>query len=280
MCDFCVKHGDGKKWYLQARNYGEDLASDLKRRQFVHHFFNEMMAPGPNDASKSLGKLQAAPAPIRRLIGRFLTRRFKRDHFGQVVPMEDVEKVLEICNGIVRAPCVCRRLTRGKDGGFCFGISVNPHKLLGLGVVSDDFWASPESAGLERLTREQAVALLRDFERLGLCHSVWTFGTPFIGGLCNCDRMDCLAMLYTFRADTKMMFRSEYVARIDPDLCRGCRTCVKNCQFTAISYSAAADKCEIDEQACWGCGVCRAACQHDAVTLLDRASVPSVARLW
>jgi ferredoxin len=280
MCDFCVKHGDGKKWYLQARNYGEDLASDLKRRQFVHHFFNEMMAPGPNDAIHSLRKLQSAPAAVRRLIGGVLTRRFKRDHFGQVVPMEDVERIFEICNGIVRAPCVCRRLTRSSDSAFCMAVSVNPHRLLGRGIVSEDFWTGPGSAGLERLTREQAVALLRDFERKGLCHSVWAFVTPFIGGVCNCDRMDCLAMLYTFRGDTKMMFRGEYVARIDPDLCQGCRSCIRNCQFTAISYSAAADKCEIDEQACYGCGVCRAACQREAITLLDRASVPSVARVW
>ena len=24
MCEFCHKHGEGKKWYLQAQNYAED----------------------------------------------------------------------------------------------------------------------------------------------------------------------------------------------------------------------------------------------------------------
>ena len=29
MCEFCLKHGEGEKWYLQAKNYSDDLFSDL-----------------------------------------------------------------------------------------------------------------------------------------------------------------------------------------------------------------------------------------------------------
>ena len=32
MCEFCLKHGEGEKWYLQAKNYSEDLMSDLRPR--------------------------------------------------------------------------------------------------------------------------------------------------------------------------------------------------------------------------------------------------------
>ena len=39
MCEFCIKHGEGKKWYLQAKNYAEDLLSDLRRRNFIIGFF-------------------------------------------------------------------------------------------------------------------------------------------------------------------------------------------------------------------------------------------------
>ncbi len=35
MCDFCHKHGEGPKWYLEANNYAEDLLSDLKRRDII-----------------------------------------------------------------------------------------------------------------------------------------------------------------------------------------------------------------------------------------------------
>ncbi len=32
MCEFCDKHGEGKKWYLRAENYSRDLQSDLQKR--------------------------------------------------------------------------------------------------------------------------------------------------------------------------------------------------------------------------------------------------------
>ena len=38
MCEFCVSHGDGEKWYLQAKNYSDDLLSDIKRQKFIKHF--------------------------------------------------------------------------------------------------------------------------------------------------------------------------------------------------------------------------------------------------
>lgn len=182
MCEFCTKHGDGKKWYLQAKNYAEDLMNDLRRRRFVDHFFRETMRGGPSSPGQSLARLQKAPAVLRRIISGLVTRRMKRDHFGQVVPIEDVEKILGICNGIVRIPCVCRRLTQGKDAAYCMGVSINPHRSFVDGIISKDYWSGPDGAGLERLTREQAIALMREFEKEGLCHSVWSFVTPFIGG--------------------------------------------------------------------------------------------------
>ncbi len=38
MCRFCIEHGEGKKWYLQASSYAADLNSDLKRRGYVIGF--------------------------------------------------------------------------------------------------------------------------------------------------------------------------------------------------------------------------------------------------
>ena len=28
MCEFCTAHGEGKKWYLEMKNYAEELAHD------------------------------------------------------------------------------------------------------------------------------------------------------------------------------------------------------------------------------------------------------------
>ena len=77
-----------------------------------------------------------------------------------------------------------------------------------------------------------------------------------------------------------LMFRAEYVADVDPDACRGCRQCMRVCQFGAIGYSAANKKVFIDPLRCYGCGICRASCTKDAVQLHDRAGVPVAANLW
>jgi hypothetical protein len=40
MCEFCIKHGEGKKWYLEAQNYSDDLLSDIRRRKMIEQFFS------------------------------------------------------------------------------------------------------------------------------------------------------------------------------------------------------------------------------------------------
>ncbi len=273
MCEFCVKHGEGKKWYLQARNYGLDLASDLRRRRMIGEFFNDFERQAED--VRSLARLERAPRVVSWLVRGLVTRRMKRRHFGQVLPLEDVREVLGIAGSVVRVPCVCRGVTRGDNNArYCFGVTISPQAAIAFSEVDQSFMAGPETGMTERLKAEEALDLMADFERHGLVHSVWTFLTPFIGGICNCDRSDCLAMISTVGHDTKIMFKAEYVARLDWELCHGCRSCMRQCQFGAIGYSAAAAKCVIDQGRCWGCGVCRAACSQDAISLAARSEMP------
>jgi Pyruvate/2-oxoacid:ferredoxin oxidoreductase delta subunit len=278
MCEFCHKHGEGKVWYLQARNYAEDLASDLRRRRFTEGFFHDFADP-TKGVPAQLERLGRAPRILQPLIRGVATRWMKKNHFGQVLPIEDVEKVFEIVNCVVRVPCVCRQAVRKKEARYCFGISLNPTRLWSEGM---DFGGvtTPDGAGLERLEHDEALGLMRDFEREGLIHSVWAFVTPFIGGICNCDRADCLGLRSTVDYKAKAMFKGEYVAGISPDACTGCRACMRQCQFGAILHSRLEQKCFVDVTACYGCGICRATCTRDAIRLVERVSVPAVARDW
>jgi ferredoxin len=207
----------------------------------------------------------------------------KKTHFGQVVPIEEIGEIFGFVNSIVRVACICRHVTLGQEKRYCYGVSLSPNMdafadiLRGLDV---SFLVGPDMAGLERLTRDEAIAALRSHEREGLCHTVWTFGTPFIGGVCNCDRSDCLAMRCTVTHDLPVMFRAEHVAEVAPDACVGCRECLRVCQFGALTYSAATRKAVVDQRWCYGCGVCRSACTRDAIRLSDRRSSPIAANLW
>ena len=127
------------------------------------------------------------------------------------------------------------------------------------------------SHSLEVLEKEEAKKILRSFDKQGLVHSIWTFKTPYIGAICNCDQ-DCMAYGIQVKANlTQIMFRAEYVATVDWDQCNGCKKCLLNCQFGAISYSNTMKRPTIDMLRCYGCGVCRSICAKDAMTLLNRA---------
>jgi ferredoxin len=281
MCDFCHKHGEGRKWYLEANNYAEDLLSDLRRRDFIKDFF---LDPGRERQSvDSLDQLDRAPRFVRQALTTKMVRRQKKVHYGQVVPIEDVERILAFVTSVTRVACICRQSTLGTEQRYCYGVSLAPDGgemlsiIRGLGA---DYLTGPHTKGLEALSREETLAAFREHEREGLCHTVWTFVAPFIGGICNCDRTDCLAMKATLAHQFPVMFRAEYVGQASPDSCNGCRQCMRVCPFGAIGYSAANRKVEIDARRCFGCGICRSVCKPNAIALLDRQSVALAANLW
>ncbi len=282
MCEFCHKHGEGKKWYLQAQNYSEDLLSDLRRRKFIQDFFLH-----PDHLTEDEGKferLKRLPSFVRAVVTPSLVGRQKRVHYGQVVPIEDVDRIFGFVNSVIRLPCICRQATAGTEQRYCYGVSMAPQGESQfeqiIRAIDARYLTGPDTAGLEALSKEEALTSLRDLEKKGLCHTVWTFITPFIGGICNCDRSDCMAMRTTVTLGFPVMFRAEYVARVNPDLCNGCRVCMRVCQFGAMGYSIAHEKVVIDPRRCYGCGICRASCTKNAIVLNERSAVPVAAGIW
>jgi ferredoxin len=281
MCEFCLKHGEGKKWYLQAKNYSDDLLSDVRRRRFIRDFFTHPEAVERD--MKNLDRLDKAPAFIRKLITRRITRKMKKVHFGQVVPIEDVERIFGFVNSIVRVACFCRHIGRCKEQRFCYGVSLSPDGGKFPEIfegVDKSFCSGPVALGAEKLSREEAMDAFRGHERDGLCHTVWTFHAPFIGGICNCDRSDCMAMQLSVTRAIPVMFRAEYVAEVNPDSCVGCRECMRVCQFGAMTFRAGDRKAAVDQRWCYGCGICRSVCKKGAIRLQERAQVPAAAKLW
>jgi len=282
MCEFCHKHGEGKKWYLEAKNYSEDLMGDLeRRRELLVEFFSS-----PDKHLKGirlLENLQKAPAAVRKAAIKTVVRRQKKHHYGQVVPYEDLERIMDFTSSVTRIACICRQATVRSEQRYCYAVSLLPNEENFLRIIRDagiSYLSGPGVKGLESLDKKEALEALRRHEAEGLCHTVWTFETPFIGGICNCDQSDCLAMRAAFRAKTPLFFRAEYVAQASPDLCNGCRRCLRLCPFGAMFYSAARRKVEVNPQACYGCGICRSVCAPKAIGLLDRRAVPAAASLW
>lgn len=275
MCEFCHTHGEGKKWYLQAANYSDDLLSDLRRRRYIEEFFAD---PGRLAGSeKYLAILDRLPRLLRRPIVNAIVGKQKLHHYGQVVPLEDVAGIMGLVTSVVRLACICRMTTVGPEQRYCYGLSLGADGGALSGIIRSlgaDYLTGPETKGLETVGKEEAMAVFSEYERRGLCHTLWTFQTPFIAGLCNCNRTDCYAMRATLQHGVPVFFKAEYAAEADAEKCTGCRACERVCQFGAISHQSGTNKIKIDQKACYGCGICRSVCRVEAITLRDRIQEP------
>ncbi len=60
---------------------------------------------------------------------------------------------------------------------------------------------------------------------------------------------------------------------INPDKCRGCRRCQKECANQGLVYNPETKKMTVDEEACAGCGRCLGACSFDAISFTNDAAV-------
>jgi len=289
MCEFCTEHGEGKKWYLQMKNYAEELLHEElssaqkeivkapTRLEWNLRFFENFVIPAMSGVSAARNYITGAPLSteppkVQRSEDEIVEDK-KVTHFGQVVPLEDVEEVIDMVDSITRLPCGCRFISTGKtDKRYCFGLGIDKWGILGK---------FPDAASsLEVLEKEEAKKILRNYDEEGLMHSIWTGVTPYAMGICNCDR-DCMAYKgYIEEGGTPNFFRGEYICQIDWDLCTGCKSCMSQCQFGAQFYSSALSKVYIHPAKCFGCGVCRTACPTEAITLIPRQEVPEAADLW
>jgi len=278
VCQFCVEHGEGERWYLQAKNYAFDLDSDIRRRDYIVHFvqgFSEMRT----NALTWMERFDKLPAPLSRAGKNLISARQRVNHFGQPVPLEECERILELATSITAIPCICRMHTPGKKAEeVCLLVTTQPVE----GVLEQAFSGyedGPDLDDFNRITVSEAMQLMQECEHSGLMHSIWTFKTPFAAAICNCNvESGCMAMRLTAVHDLKVMWRGEWVARLDAASCTRCARCARVCPFQAIE--AGGGRVELHADRCWGCGICRSACASDALTLHDRRSVPLVADTW
>ncbi len=279
MCRFCVQHGDGDRWYREAANYAVDLEEDLTRRGYIVDFIRDFDA-NRRRALTGLEVVERLPAPLERALKSRFSAKMQVNHFGQPVPIEECERIFDTATSIVSLPCPCRTFAGKPQDGFCIAMTVTPAEhILREGMAG--YGDGPDTLRFERLDKAGAMELLRKAEERGLMHSVWTFQTPFIASICNCDLSSgCMAMRLTVGHGAKVMWRGEDVAVLDADACSGCRACIRRCPFDAIGAPANGGPVDLRQEDCWGCGVCRSACTLGAITLRDRREVPAVASVW
>ena len=279
MCEFCVKHGEGKKWYLNVKNYSHDLLSDIKRKEFVTDHFNWI---DRNCRKYSwLIKTISYKLPFARsILNYFIRRIFMYEHWSQVISIEDAAKILEFTNSITRVPCVCRKILKGKEERLCFLISLNPKKLGIADIIDQSFFGGPDVAKFEKVNKDWTLNFMKKSEEKGMVHTIWAIKAPFAAILCNCDLETGCIPMKMIKDRTPFTFKAEYIAEVNKSMCTGCQKCIKICPFNAIEMDKKSKKAEINIKKCYGCGICRQVCKENTISLKDRRSIKETANIW
>jgi len=281
MCEYCEKYGvDGQRWFLNPANSARRLTKVRKPESestgagenpnaeggdvgmgATHVELIEMKRSGPEEYARRLADLE---------------KRAPQHHIGQVMTLEEAQALMDISWPIAKMTCGCRRSTRGlpdEENFSCMG--------MGPGMYKWERWPQIYRGGVEFTTPDQAKAYLSKLNKKGLVHIVETFGTPYVGGVCNCEYPDCSAIRGRIDYDMRWSaLKGHYVAMIDMEACNGCKKCLWRCHFRALNFSVAKNKAHINQFNCFGCGNCRSECDFDAIQLVERSSLPALANEW
>ncbi len=180
----------------------------------------------------------------------------------EVSPFESAAEIVNSGRAWGVQACICRK-QKALIGQAC------GHPLdvcMAISQVPDAFAKLP---AFRPLTREEALATLRDAAEAGLVHTV-SNRQESIAYICNCCTCSCAIL--RGMADlgvANVVARSAFVNQVDQDLCIGCELCLERCQFDALSMEG--KMARVDSARCVGCGVCAIACDQRALRLVRRA---------
>ena len=179
----------------------------------------------------------------------------------QIFPYEQASALLENARSFAVRKCLCK-VNKALAGAPCkYPVEV----CLYFAPTEGAFDNQPEN---RVITKEEALRILRETEEAGLIHSSTNVreGQWYI---CNCCTCCCGYMLgVSLLGIENSVAKSDFYARVDPEICTGCGTCVKRCQFSGPSLVD--DKSSVDQKRCVGCGQCVMTCPSGAMTLVRK----------
>jgi heterodisulfide reductase subunit A-like polyferredoxin len=271
MCDFCKKHGQGNRWYLNPENFSDAMLEDRRRVKTLEAVAGWGIDYYIDFTSKAT-QLVNWPV-IGRAVKRIVNHTAPNEHGGQVVSLEDSLQLLEYARDFVLLPCACRRLLGHKNDMVC----------LNFGPIKDFQSRAMPDGPMEELTLEEAKEMVRQTDARGNFHQVLYAKMPFPVCICNCDARYCTSLKQRRANQVEIaVLKGHEVCRVDEDQCRSCEAllCLARCRFNALGYDPDVGRVHVNHLKCFGCGLCRTSCEKGALYLVDREEVPVAARAW
>lgn len=280
MCWLCDEFGDPQYgngiWYLNPRNYARNMyklrlpGEGLKGPEAGLETGARRIGPTTEDL------IQAIERGDQAGYIKMQAELIATEQGSQVVPLEDADRVLELCSPIGLEACICRKGVRAIDERneleyTCMG--------MGPGMLKWERWPERYKGGIKFVNIDEAKEWNHEMDRRGFVHILMLFGAPFIGGFCQCDYPDCIALRGAIDFGIGPL-KSHYIAQVDYDTCNSCGICAGRCQWGALKFEVTTGKANIDSFKCFGCGLCETGCPRGAIKLLFRQSVPALAEVW
>ena len=279
MCWLCDEFGDTQYgnglWYLNPINYARNM---YKLRLPAEGFKGAEVGleTGARIGPTTEDLMQAIERGDQAGYAKMQADLIATEQGSQVVPLEDADRVLELCSPIGLIACICRKGVRAIDERneleyTCMG--------MGTGMLKWERWPERYKGGVKFVNLDEAKEWNHEMDRRGFVHLLMLFGAPFIGGFCQCDYPDCGALRSAIDFGIGPL-KSHYIAQVDYDTCNSCGICAARCQWGALKFEVTTGKANIDPFKCFGCGLCETGCPRGAITLLFRQSVPALAEVW
>jgi NAD-dependent dihydropyrimidine dehydrogenase PreA subunit len=159
--------------------------------------------------------------------------------------------------------CPCRQIMRYNGKGCDHSLE----NCLHFGSMGRHMVAQ----GMAReISTEETLKIVYEADQEGLVHVCENID-GHLGTICNCCGCCCAFLGTNKMMGLKTFAPSNYVARVDQELCAGCGICEERCPMEAAALES--DTATVNEANCIGCGVCKATCSTEAIGLVQRDSV-------
>ncbi len=229
----------------------DDLTSELV--EMIHKYFDE--AFGAEFFRSSLPQLRTSPH-LKAIVPEYIVDTYDNmRHF-----ITNTRETIHVAN------CVC------KQGEAIIGKPCRQTDNIEVCLLfgSTSYGARNRA---KKISKKECLQILDLAEEKGMVLQPGNSRRPScICICCGC----CCGVLTTAKKQPRpaRFFASNYYARIDMALCRGCGICVQRCPMNAIISDDKNFRVDLDR--CIGCGLCVTRCKPQAASLIkkDKITVP------
>jgi ferredoxin/DNA-binding Lrp family transcriptional regulator len=234
-----------------------------KGAEFYHRFFIEEKFYKRYESSD-------AGTPITRIV----PINTSIDHRSVISNTEEIHGIIDTCQGpIVVTDCPCRNRTEILGVRECKDKFPISETCFQVGLFGEYFLRRGEG---REISREEAHEIVNVLSKKGLVFTVANSKSPIHQVICSCCACCCALLRGMTRFEDKnenCTAKSNYIAKVNRNLCTGCALCVKRCPFKAITIKK--EKAKVNPKKCYGCGVCSVTCVPEAIKLtrIERSQI-------